>query len=52
MTLSTDGSAVRGDGYMPSQLLQALTTAAMQVYMRTQNVGNQPPAGGAAPGGM
>jgi hypothetical protein len=53
-TLSTDGSAIRADTYLPAQLLQALTAASMQVYMKTQNVGNKPPAGngGAAPGGM
>jgi hypothetical protein len=53
-TLSTDGSAVRLDTYLPSQLLQAMTAAGMQVYMKTQNP--QPPRngpnGGAAPGGM
>ncbi|MGD0465055.1 MAG: hypothetical protein ABSB74_21435 [Tepidisphaeraceae bacterium] len=47
-TLSTDGPAVRGDTYIPSQLMQALAAAGMQVYMKTQNAG-QPPAGGAAP---
>ncbi|MGD0388641.1 MAG: hypothetical protein ABSC42_06755 [Tepidisphaeraceae bacterium] len=53
-TLSTDASAVRLDTYLPSQLLQAMTAAGMQVYMKTQN--HQPPNnggnGGAAPGGM
>jgi hypothetical protein len=55
-TLSTDGTAIRADTYVPSQLIQALTAAGMQVYMKTQNVGggggqpqNNP---GAAPGGM
>lgn len=55
MTLSTEGSAIRGDTYLPSQLIQALTSAGMQVYMKTQN----PPAnnggggaGGGAPGGL
>jgi hypothetical protein len=52
-TLSTDGAAVRADTYLPSQLIQALTAAGMQVYMKTQNVGGQPPNNpGAAPGGM
>jgi hypothetical protein len=52
-TLSTDGTAIRADTYVPSQLIQALTAAGMQVYMKTQNPGNQPPPnGGAAPGGM
>lgn len=54
-TFSTDGSAVRADTYVPSQLMQALAAASMQVYMKTQNAGQpQPPAGGggAAPGGL
>ncbi len=53
MTLSTDGSAVRLDSYLPSQLLQAITATGMQVYMKMQNP--QPAtngANGAAPGGM
>jgi hypothetical protein len=52
-TISTDGSAVRVDTYLPSQLMQALTAAGMQVYMKTQN--HQPPNGGnggPAPAGM
>jgi len=52
-TMSTDGTAIRADTFVPSQLIQALTAAGMQVYMKTQNVGGQPPnGGGAAPGGM
>ena len=51
-TLSTDGLAIRADTYMPSQLLQALTAAGMQVYMKTQNVGQPPTGGGPTPGGM
>jgi hypothetical protein len=56
-TVSTDGTAVRADTYLPSQLMQALAAAGMQVYMKTQNVGQQPNApqggGGApAPGGL
>lgn len=53
-TVSSDGLAIRGDVFMPSQLIQALTAAAMQVYLKTQNVngGNPAPNGGAAPGGM
>jgi hypothetical protein len=52
-TWSTDGAAVRADTYVPSQLIQALTAAGMQVYMKTQNVGGQPAGNpGAAPGGM
>ena len=50
MTLSTDGSAVRLDSYLPSQLMQAMTAAGMQVYMKMQNP--QPATNGAAPGGM
>jgi hypothetical protein len=48
-TLSTEGSAVRCDTYVPSQLIQALTSAGMQVYMKTQNP--PPNQGGGAPGG-
>ncbi len=54
-TLSTDGSAIRADTYIPSQLMQALAAAGMQVYMKTQNVGQNPQGGGApapAPGGL
>jgi hypothetical protein len=57
-TLSTDGTAIRADTYLPSQLMQALAAASMQVYMKTQQQqnGGQPPqpggGGGAAPGGM
>jgi hypothetical protein len=54
-TLSTDASAVRGDVYFPSQLLQALTAAGMQVYMKTQNpqgMQHNGPGGPPAPGGM
>jgi hypothetical protein len=51
-TLSTDGPAVRADTYIPMQLLQALTSAGMQVYMKTQNVGQPPQGGGPTPGGM
>jgi hypothetical protein len=48
-TWSTDGTAIRADTYLPSQLTQALAAAGMQVYMKTQNVGQQPPQNGAAP---
>jgi hypothetical protein len=47
-TLSTEGSAIRCDTYIPSQLIQALTSAGMQVYMKTQN---PPPNQGGQPGG-
>jgi hypothetical protein len=52
-TVSTDGTAVRADTYVPSQLMQALAAAGMQVYMKTQNVGQQPnaPQGGGGGGG-
>jgi hypothetical protein len=52
MTLSTDGPAIRGDAYMPAQLLQALTAAGMQVYMKTQNPAPPPGGGPGAPGGL
>jgi hypothetical protein len=50
-TISTEGSAIRCDTYIPSQLIQALTSAGMQVYMKTQN---PPPnqGGGAGGGGL
>jgi hypothetical protein len=54
-TLSTDGPAVRADTYIPSQLMQALAAAGMQVYMKTQNMGQPGQQGGApqpAPGGL
>jgi hypothetical protein len=55
-TVSTDGTAIRADTYLPSQLTQALAAAGMQVYMKTQNVGQQPQQGGGgaapAPGGL
>jgi hypothetical protein len=56
-TLSTDGTAIRADTYLPSQLTQALAAAGMQVYMKSQNVGQpqQPQGGGGAapaPGGL
>jgi len=54
VTLSSDASAVRLDAYLPSQLLQALTAAGMQVYMKTQHPQppNNPGNGGAPPGGL
>jgi hypothetical protein len=51
-TFSTDGSAVRADTYVPMQLMQALTAAGIQVYDKTQNVGQPGAPGGAAPGGL
>ena len=38
--IGTDGSAVRVDGYIPSQLIQSLVAGVMQMMM----------GGGAAPG--
>jgi hypothetical protein len=56
-TLSTDGAAIRADTYLPSQLTQALAAAGMQVYMKSQNVGQPQQQGGGggaapAPGGL
>jgi len=42
-TAGTEGSAVRIDSHVPSQLVQSLVAAGMQVYMQMQ--------GGAKPGG-
>jgi hypothetical protein len=48
MTLSTQsGSAIQGDGFIPSQTLQSLIAAGMQTYMQMQ--GGQQPGG---PGGL
>jgi hypothetical protein len=49
-TLSTDGSAVRLDGYAPTQTLQSVIAAAMQTYMQMQ--GGQQPGGAGGPGGL
>ena len=46
-TLSAQGSAVRLDGYAPTQTLQSVITAVMQTYMQMQ--GGQQPGG---PGGL
>jgi hypothetical protein len=51
VTGATQGSAVRYDSYVPTQLVQALTSAGMQLYMsfqRQQNPGaaNPKPGGG------
>jgi hypothetical protein len=45
-TFSTDGPTVRVDGYIPTQLIQALTSAGLQMYMTSQR-----PQNGGAPGG-
>jgi hypothetical protein len=46
-TLSSEGSAIRLDGYAPTQTLQSVIAAAMQTYMQMQ--GGQQPGG---PGGL
>jgi hypothetical protein len=46
-TISTDGSAIRLDGYAPTQTLQSVIAAGMQTYMQMQ--GGQQPGG---PGGL
>jgi hypothetical protein len=52
-TISTEGSAIRCDTFAPSQLIQALTSAGMQVYMKTQNPPpNNGARGGAGGGGL
>jgi len=45
-TFSTDGPTARVDGYIPTQLIQALTSAGLQMYMTSQR-----PQNGGAPGG-
>jgi hypothetical protein len=52
VAVSTDGPAVRVDSFMPSQLLQAIAAAGMQVYLKTQTPQPPPPGGGPAPGGL
>jgi hypothetical protein len=50
-TISTEGSAVRIDGYAPTQTLQSVIAAVMQTYMQMQG-GMQPGGPGAGPGGL
>jgi len=47
MTLATEGSAVRMDSHVPSQLVQQLVAAGMQMFMGMQGGG---PGGGTQPG--
>jgi hypothetical protein len=44
MGISTEGSAIRADGVLPSQLVQSLIAAGMQTYAQMQQ-GQRPPAG-------
>jgi len=46
-TVATEGSAIRADGYVPTQLLQSIIAAGIQSYMQMQ--GGQAPGG---PGGL
>jgi hypothetical protein len=46
-TLATEGSALKGEGFIPAQTLQSLIAAGMQTYMQMQ--GGQQPGG---PGGL
>jgi hypothetical protein len=48
-TLSTEGPAVKVDGYMPAQTMQSVIAAVMQTYMQMQ--GGQQPGGAEGPGG-
>ena len=43
MSLATEGSAIRADGYVPAQLVQSLVAAVQQVMMQMQ--GGQQPGG-------
>jgi hypothetical protein len=47
ITTETQGSAVRFDAYVPAQLIQALTSAGMQIYMASHQA-----APGSTPGGL
>jgi hypothetical protein len=54
MAFSADGAALRVDAYLPSQLVQNLTQAGLQVFMAMHgppNPGGQPPQQGGGPGG-
>ena len=48
-TISTEGSALRMDGYAPTQTLQSVIAAVMQTVMQMQ--GGQQPGGAGGPGG-
>jgi hypothetical protein len=48
ITLSTDGAALRDDTYIPTQLIQAVTSAGIQIYTKMTA---PPPNNGAAPPG-
>ncbi len=47
VTASAQGNSIRGDSYVPAQLVQSITAAVMQAYMQMQ--GGQQPGG---PGGL
>ncbi len=54
LTAGTEGSAIRYDAYIPTQLIQALTSAGMQLYMsqrQQMNQGNGNGGGNGAGGG-
>jgi hypothetical protein len=51
-TVSTDGSALRIDAYVPAQLIQTLTAAGMQMYLTSQKAGQPGGAPGGAGGGL
>jgi hypothetical protein len=51
-TVSTDGSALRIDAYVPAQLIQTLTAAGMQMYLQSQKAGQPGGAPAGAGGGL
>jgi hypothetical protein len=45
MTVSTEATTIRTDGYVPTQLVQSIVSSVMQMMMEMRG------GGGAAPGG-
>lgn len=52
VTLATEASAVRVDSYVPSQLVQQLVAAGMQMFMGMQGGGPEESTQPGAPGGL
>jgi hypothetical protein len=50
-TVSTEGSTMKLDGYIPTPLVQSLVAAGMQAAMQMQGGGGGGPPGGGAGGG-
>jgi hypothetical protein len=52
VTAGTEGTAYRVDGYVPTQLIQSLIQAGMQVYLQMRGGQGGPGGGGAGGGGL